>query len=663
MSDERSRMRRHWALGHVEDSAGEPTPDDDAAAPVTDLESCVVRHAREPDPGYALMVDGEWGVGKTYQVRRALDSRGIKYVYLSLAGIASVGELNSAIMVACQPKREKALGLSSWFVSRAPGGLFGGMLREYATLGVDLVSVLARANVRPEGLLVLDDLERCSIGIQDVVGVINDLIEHKGARVVLIGSSSEMAREQSKSGEARGGDFERIREKIVGRTVVAKPNVENALRSFLDNLSVNGGFPIPLDNHASTVHDVFVHSGYRSLRVLRSAVRDAATYLSCWRPEYLEHDQMVSDALREFLPFCMSHHHRALPNGLLANHVSVYWEVARSLRSSLRRDDAAEEPSENAGRVLELESRFGGEPFTRDLIGGELLERMIVDGRFDAAEIRERLDVIPPFSTPEDRPEWLTIIYFQRTDPSAVQLAVNRLRGGLTSLGYTTPGELLHCTAVRLFLAKLDELSESSDEVVDEACEYIDRLAADGLLAPARADPHDPDEQRKEFAGFSYLVEKDYALAFRQVCDHLQQARRSVLEASYLSIVEQILQTLHREGLDPSRNPLQGSVEQTRTVQMNPVFQAANPDRFVQAWMASPVPTWLSTREWLSRRYRRKTDRGGVPFEAERAFAAGVVDRLRQESDARSGLDRRRLEELVPTIEMLAGDAPRADEV
>ena len=56
-------------------------------------------------PGYAVLVTGEWGTGKTYQVKEALAEE--ERYYVSLFGLQSPHDVHSAVFAAMDPKLAK----------------------------------------------------------------------------------------------------------------------------------------------------------------------------------------------------------------------------------------------------------------------------------------------------------------------------------------------------------------------------------------------------------------------------------------------------------------------------------------------------------------------------------------------------------------------------
>ncbi|MBD9381346.1 hypothetical protein IB258_08865 [Achromobacter sp. ACM02] len=56
-------------------------------------------------PGYAVLVTGAWGTGKTYQVRRIVPVN--ESLYVSLYGVSNVDQLHTEILAVAYPTFQK----------------------------------------------------------------------------------------------------------------------------------------------------------------------------------------------------------------------------------------------------------------------------------------------------------------------------------------------------------------------------------------------------------------------------------------------------------------------------------------------------------------------------------------------------------------------------
>ena len=153
----------------------------------------------------AVMIDGEWGCGKTYFVREALIPAIAKYeevkpeekkrriIYTSLYGVNSVDEISKQIIVNTYlEKVGKAKGLI-----QTSSKIFGAALSLLPAFGIDidvkdLSGKLSELLQVKNSILVFDDLERCDCPLNEVLGYINTFVEQEGIKVILIANEKEI---------------------------------------------------------------------------------------------------------------------------------------------------------------------------------------------------------------------------------------------------------------------------------------------------------------------------------------------------------------------------------------------------------------------------------------------------------------------------------------
>lgn len=181
------------------------------------------------------MLTGDWGSGKTYQWKQALERAAKKgarprYAYVSLFGLTSLAEVRKriaeeAISAIKLPGRGDTVG------EAVEGGSIGlkpmqimRILPVIPYLGKleSLAQELSFATVR-NAVICFDDLERAptSLRIADVFGLASFLKEERHCRVLLISN-------QKKLGDDAKGEFGTYLEKVVEETVDFAPSPEEA---------------------------------------------------------------------------------------------------------------------------------------------------------------------------------------------------------------------------------------------------------------------------------------------------------------------------------------------------------------------------------------------------------------------------------------------------
>lgn len=165
---------------------------------------------------YAVMLDGEWGSGKTFFVKEKLvpaienreeklqednpDYQKRKVLYVSLYGITDTSEISRLLYVelshsidALNERTKSSTGkkIMSWIGVGTK--IISDVVRDVG--GVNLESAFEKIASNfslNKYILIFDDLERTSCNINDVLGYINNFVEHDGIKVLLIANEAEI---------------------------------------------------------------------------------------------------------------------------------------------------------------------------------------------------------------------------------------------------------------------------------------------------------------------------------------------------------------------------------------------------------------------------------------------------------------------------------------
>lgn len=169
-----------------------------------DIIGVVREYLEDKENSYALMLTGEWGCGKTYFVEHALtekleeDESRHPVVVASAYGAKDLAELCGAIesgfiskyAIGCAAGGERGRWDSLVGFAKDTGISFlGKKIRELEKkAGVDLkMAPLNAVNliIGPETLLVIDDVERCDMGIRELLGAVDHLVVGCRKKVLL----------------------------------------------------------------------------------------------------------------------------------------------------------------------------------------------------------------------------------------------------------------------------------------------------------------------------------------------------------------------------------------------------------------------------------------------------------------------------------------------
>jgi hypothetical protein len=159
------------------------------------------------EPGFAVLVIGPWGSGKTFQVKAAFDKSSCNYV--SLFGLKNEVDVYGAIFSKMDPftsKFKKATKHLKNIAASTDHFSFG-----VGSIVTSAINATIKEQVDTSKTLILDDLERCTLDEKTLLGIVNSFVEHQGCRVVVIAHDEKLS-----------DYFAESKEKIFGQTIKTK---------------------------------------------------------------------------------------------------------------------------------------------------------------------------------------------------------------------------------------------------------------------------------------------------------------------------------------------------------------------------------------------------------------------------------------------------------
>lgn len=213
------------------------------------LEKIVQDYSNTEKTDYALLVNGEWGSGKTFFIKNRiipLIEKSSKCIYVSLNGISSINQIERDILVGFiglkdQNKIVKYLSSKVSHISSFLSGVFTSNNFKIDITSINLISLFDFKNV----VIVFDDLERISskLELKEVLGFINtSFVEHKSVKVILIGNLNETPEDEIK----------KIKEKLIGRQILFEYSYEEIYQLVLNKYRMDTAFISILNKNKDT---------------------------------------------------------------------------------------------------------------------------------------------------------------------------------------------------------------------------------------------------------------------------------------------------------------------------------------------------------------------------------------------------------------------------
>ena len=288
-----------------------------------DLVESILDYVRADYTDYAIMINGEWGSGKTYfwnnKIRNKIESlqlNGKQYttIYMSLYGISNLEDISKKIFIETTQLMDK--NLKRYMMSNNQT-----TIPEYAKTGLDMANFFGVTQngdridygkffSTDDKVLCFDDLERANVDVIDILGYINNFVEHDHIKTIIICNEKELSTKLKssnlemktfiatylldKEGDLsktdkpmvekirdkieyvfdKANDYERIKEKLIGETFEYAPEFTYIINGLLMRYEVNPDLIRFLRENAQVIISTFNKSGTRNLRILKHALND-----------------------------------------------------------------------------------------------------------------------------------------------------------------------------------------------------------------------------------------------------------------------------------------------------------------------------------------------------------------------------------------------------
>ena len=165
---------------------------------------------------YAVLINGEWGCGKTFFVKNVLMDKLQKFsecqgnvFYWSLYGFRLIDDIKENVFLdlmgdfAEKKIKNRQKGNKDKFLENYEKSYGKKAFNNSINRNSLILKILHKVNINDfyelinpitfnDKVLIFDDLERCMCPINEVLGFINSLVEHENAKVIIIANENEI---------------------------------------------------------------------------------------------------------------------------------------------------------------------------------------------------------------------------------------------------------------------------------------------------------------------------------------------------------------------------------------------------------------------------------------------------------------------------------------
>lgn len=244
------------------------------------------------EPNYAVLIKGKWGCGKSYYIKKYLNTHGLRIIdnftnkqekvviYLSLFGVSSKDEIDEKIIEFLHPIISSSkLVLLRKILKTVPASTVLGALSKSVTgselastalvEGLDIFVEYFQSEIKKKGgkkiVVVLDDFERAEMPVIELLGIVNEFVEILHIPCIIIAEKKTLKNAIVKQrDESTMYGLSLSLEKVVGKEFKIETSAETVIDYWLEHGSV-----IPEKYDALLENDTVFESGDESREILK----------------------------------------------------------------------------------------------------------------------------------------------------------------------------------------------------------------------------------------------------------------------------------------------------------------------------------------------------------------------------------------------------------
>ncbi|WP_108811880.1 P-loop NTPase fold protein [Sphingorhabdus sp. Alg231-15] len=568
------------------------------------------------NPGYAVLIEGQWGIGKTFVTKKILQGMKKDYLYVSLYGVSSDAEIEDAIIAQVLQNSFGGLSKITMKAISYSSQIVRGNLKK---LGLEKLNLSEFSEKLKNKILVFDDLERSNLDVSELLGHLNTFVEHAGLKVILICNSEQFPDPEK---------FRETKEKIVGHTLIVRPEFGDAFSAFCQQIHCPKTKKFLNENEA-LAGNIFKQSESKNLRVLRQTLHEFERLYRCLPNEVENYPENLKLLFSIFAAYSFETKLGRLQKADFNNRAySIVWAGIRQKGKSDEAKSAIKVSSE----------RYAGIDLTDSVLTDDLLAEMLFDGRYDKAKIRASIEDSHRFRSIEREPEWRTVWHWAERADEAIISAFETLLKNFNAREYTEIGVILHVFGIMLGSVE-KKLSSFTIPQVKEMCRsYVDDILEKQSLETI--------DDRSSFTfgdshGLGFTNEDSDE--FRELREYLRTANKTALSQNYDHIGMELIENLPDQWSEFCEKVWGDGAK--GNFQYKPIFANADEGKFVATLLSLETHIQRKVFQALNYRYREGNLETNLP--SERQWVKRVRDLLLDKKNEMSGLPGYRLDRFV----------------
>lgn len=442
-----------------------------------------------PSPKFAILLKGAWGSGKTWfinQYRNKIEKENKKHLYVSLYGISKFSEIEDSLFQQLHPVQSSKEFLLAGKVLK---GLLKGALKidlnndgkDDGTWSLSVPDINFPKEFKDSNfsILIFDDLERCCINIELVLGYINSFVESQDLKIVIIANEDEI--------NNKDNNYKRIKEKLIGKTFEIFPDYESTLNDFLSQINdkqIQAKKILQDNDNIDFILNLFKKAENKNLRILNQIILDFVRIFEKLPQNIQEKSGAIQEILQLLVIFSIEISIGKLNSKEIAdiNQKLIDEFVFLRPRNSQNSTEATENiplniPFTDMFSKYKIESLSSNEWFPNLVWWQNFFDKGIIEQK-----ILEEIIPTSKYFQYENTPNWVKLWYYSKLSDKDFKEILDRVNSEYSDKKCDDIGVIKHITGLFLMFSEAKVYEKKKTDILNGAKSYIDNLKFSGKL-------------------------------------------------------------------------------------------------------------------------------------------------------------------------------------
>jgi len=615
---------------------------------------CNLSHA----PGFAVLLKGQWGAGKTWFIEQYCKKHSVKqpqkiaiwkkpvgllmteawrklfkkdpiqpkkFLYVSLYGLETLSAVDDAIFQELHP---------FWASEqiKVAGNILKGLIK--GSLKIDLNDSgkdtgswdfqipdiprdpdKARKEVNKR-VLVFDDLERCAIDISNLLGYINQFVEHQKLKVIILANEEKVIKLCS--------EYNTIKEKLIGKTFSISPDFKSAFNKFISRVE-DEALKRFLSDNTELIKDLYTRSEYENLRNLSQAILEYERLFKSLPEKVKNKPELLQDLWSLLMVFSIEiKRGRILPTDIS--------KMEETWVSKFNGSQAQEETTSLQKNLDRIGKYFSFDKLLSPFPNSKWWEVFFDKGLIDILELEQSL-LSSKYFQDENTPDWIKLWHYTDLTDDEFENLLEKVEGKYDRREFLVLGEIIHVTGLFLMFSDVGIYQKSKEEILKNSTLCIDDFTSENrsssiyksvfsdiFLGRSYANLGFAGKDLEEFKEFYAHIAKAQEVAKK---DYLQEAGQDLLE-----IMQSDTRKFSRMlSIVFSQEPYDHIYYRV------PILQSIKPEDFIERLLTMKQEDQRSICETLSKRFESPPEE----ILEELTWLKSVQTLLIKEADSKKG--------------------------